>query len=238
MIAIIGILASLLLPALSKAREKGRVTTCANNLRQLGLGLAMYLDDFDGRYPGGWNDGAGEVTWDDLLSGYDGRETMTQFWREHPYIYRTSGVPMKLYECPTMLNLEGDWAPNNEHLRHYYITSYEPGSSLKVGISGVDSVADGYSRKVEQIVRATTTPVLVELRIDGKYMGRTNGSATTPHRFHEKSNMHDGHNSNILYVDGHTSFTPLLENFQRTDSDDFRDPTGWNFNWSRWDAGR
>ncbi|HAR64601.1 MAG TPA: hypothetical protein DCR55_00070 [Lentisphaeria bacterium] len=73
-IAISGILAALLLPVLAKAREKGRVTTCANNMRQLGLGIAMYLDDFDGRSPANWNDGAHQITWDDLLSGYDRRE--------------------------------------------------------------------------------------------------------------------------------------------------------------------
>ncbi len=44
-IAIIGILAALLLPALARAKEKGKLATCVNNLRQVGLAIRLYADD-------------------------------------------------------------------------------------------------------------------------------------------------------------------------------------------------
>ncbi len=50
MIAIIGILAGLLLPALSRAKESGRRISCANNLRQLDVSQHLYLDDNQGRF--------------------------------------------------------------------------------------------------------------------------------------------------------------------------------------------
>src|SRR2546430_1373676 len=50
-IAIIAILASMLLPALSSAKEAGKRISCINNLRQLGLSLHMYADDNDGFFP-------------------------------------------------------------------------------------------------------------------------------------------------------------------------------------------
>ncbi len=46
-IAIIAILAAILFPVFAQAREKARQTTCLSNLRQLGVGLTMYMQDHD-----------------------------------------------------------------------------------------------------------------------------------------------------------------------------------------------
>ena len=50
-IAIIGVLAAMLFPALGKASSKARQIKCSSNLRQIGLGISMYGDDFEGRLP-------------------------------------------------------------------------------------------------------------------------------------------------------------------------------------------
>jgi prepilin-type N-terminal cleavage/methylation domain-containing protein/prepilin-type processing-associated H-X9-DG protein len=58
-VAIIAILAAMLLPALSQARERARQSVCLNNMKQLGLATLMYAEDWDGwvgTWPGfnGW----------------------------------------------------------------------------------------------------------------------------------------------------------------------------------------
>jgi prepilin-type N-terminal cleavage/methylation domain-containing protein len=60
-IGIIAILAGLLLPALARAREKGRSAACLNNLKQIGLGVQLYADDNNSFPPGRI---AGVTQWD------------------------------------------------------------------------------------------------------------------------------------------------------------------------------
>lgn len=52
-VAIISLLAALLLPALREAREKATTMACLSQMRQLGVGFALYLGDGDGRFPWG-----------------------------------------------------------------------------------------------------------------------------------------------------------------------------------------
>ncbi len=59
-IAIIAILAAILFPVFARAREKARQTSCLSNLKQIGLGVMMYCEDYDEMYPqthpGSWSD--------------------------------------------------------------------------------------------------------------------------------------------------------------------------------------
>ena len=50
-IAIIAILAAILFPVFAQAREKARQTSCLNNVKQLGLAMMQYVQDYDETFP-------------------------------------------------------------------------------------------------------------------------------------------------------------------------------------------
>src|ERR1700704_2940490 len=52
-IAIIAILAAILFPVFAQAREKARQASCTSNLKQAGLAMMMYIQDYDEQYPSG-----------------------------------------------------------------------------------------------------------------------------------------------------------------------------------------
>ncbi len=66
-IAIIAILASMLLPALSRAKEKALQVQCLSNLKQLNLALLLYADDHDGIFPGAASKGSYEPMKEDWI---------------------------------------------------------------------------------------------------------------------------------------------------------------------------
>ena len=104
-IAIIAILASLLLPALAKAKEKAREQSCLVNTRQLMLAWMMYPDDYDGKMVS--NHGIGETlakrqNWvNNVMDHFLSKDnTNILFIKEallSPYTSKSSGI----YKCPS-----------------------------------------------------------------------------------------------------------------------------------------
>lgn len=68
-IAIIAILAAILFPVFARARENARRSSCQSNLKQIGLGIAQYTQDYDEKYPP-LRGGSPSVIWNERLEPY------------------------------------------------------------------------------------------------------------------------------------------------------------------------
>jgi len=85
-IAIIAILAAILFPVFARAREKARQTSCLSNLKQLVLGVHMYVQDYDEKFPTYfWGEGANGIP-----------NSCTWWGGIYPYVKN-----LQLYECPS-----------------------------------------------------------------------------------------------------------------------------------------
>ncbi|MCC7494190.1 MAG: DUF1559 domain-containing protein [Fimbriimonadaceae bacterium] len=72
-IAIIAILAAILFPVFAKAREKARQSSCSSNLKQLGIAVMQYVQDYDEMYPRTWYGPAaypGSQNWNTVIAPY------------------------------------------------------------------------------------------------------------------------------------------------------------------------
>jgi prepilin-type N-terminal cleavage/methylation domain-containing protein/prepilin-type processing-associated H-X9-DG protein len=92
-IAIIAILAAILFPVFAQAREKARAATCLSNLKQLGLGMMMYAQDYDENYP--LNNRAYPLAYNDsggVTGDYHG------VWAKHIHPYTKN---VQVIDCPS-----------------------------------------------------------------------------------------------------------------------------------------
>jgi prepilin-type N-terminal cleavage/methylation domain-containing protein len=198
-IAIIAVLASLLLPALSKAKEKGKGIVCVNNVKQLTLGWQLYADDNNTRYVN--NHGIeqtriGQQNWVNNVQDWGNapdntNKTLITEAKLGPYVNRN----VTIYKCPSDMSL----ADNGPRLRSVSM-------NCLVGDPGV--LTNQFNPGYRQFFRSAdlVAPSQVFLFVDehpdtlndGFFMNRFNEYkwGNLPGSFHNGS-------ASLSYTDGH-----------------------------------
>jgi prepilin-type N-terminal cleavage/methylation domain-containing protein len=147
-IAIIAILASMLLPALAKAKAKATQVNCLSNLKQLNLALILYADDHDSIFPGAASRGSYEPMKEDWIFFNVNRAVANREFFNNPknsaiapYI---GSFTTNLFRCPAdkdVIQRAMDFArrptAGNPYLYSYSLTSYVDGSVNNRGISSI-----------------------------------------------------------------------------------------------------
>lgn len=139
-IAIIAILAAMLLPALSRAKERASRTSCVNSMRQIGIGVLMYAADSNDFLPVcGWPEGQNPWQTYSAARVVPGTMTITRGYMGLGVLFRNNLIPEpKVFYCPSLKNTDStrDYG--------YYSTPPNRWPSTPPS-SGDDQVRTGYN---------------------------------------------------------------------------------------------
>lgn len=114
-IAIIAILAAILFPVFAQARDKARQVSCLSNNRQMGIGLMMYVQDYDETYPGNLQGEANQ--WNPDVSSSGARKPFDM--QIMPYIKNT-----QIFFCPS--DSLGYRVPATSSSLHFWDETFRP----------------------------------------------------------------------------------------------------------------
>ncbi len=135
-IAIIAILAAILFPVFARAREKARQASCSSNMKQLGLAMLMYAQDYDGRLRASYN-AAGP-----LVTPRQGEGSWQALSYYYPYINNT-----QIYVCPSVGSQlsygQVVWNPTSGAMANNGATSIDRiGDAAPNGVAGTIIIAE------------------------------------------------------------------------------------------------
>ena len=184
-IAIIAILAAILFPVFAKAREKARQTQCLNNLKQLGLAFAQYVQDYDEMFPlNGYGVAAGAGT------TYNG---VTELWFHTLYPYMAN---WEILNCPSTRTWRAATAfqggkPNYNSATPYGWPAWHVGTTQFTLLSGVE-------------LARITDPVNTVSAGDARGYYRFTGQRDFYNEVDIDARHNDG--ANFIFVDGHAKW--------------------------------
>jgi prepilin-type processing-associated H-X9-DG protein len=122
-IAIIGVLIAILLPAVNAARESGRRSACANNMRQLGLGVSNFISTHGG-FPASSKDAVGKSStscnWIVALFPYiEQQERWDYCWNNGSFRAAQASPQIKTFLCPSDQRSNAQTLSANTHRSNY-----------------------------------------------------------------------------------------------------------------------
>jgi prepilin-type N-terminal cleavage/methylation domain-containing protein/prepilin-type processing-associated H-X9-DG protein len=148
-IAIIAILASLLLPALARAKQKAQQAICINNLKQLGLGMHMYLGDNDATYPGVASRHY-QFQAEDWIYWRDTNLFPASVWEKSPILTAVPGMQKPSMRCP----MDKSDTDRTTHV-------FNDGSGIypfSYSLTGYALDSDGKNIGMSSVIDTVTTP--------------------------------------------------------------------------------
>ncbi|MCF6175466.1 MAG: type II secretion system GspH family protein [Victivallaceae bacterium] len=202
-IAIIAILASMLLPALNAAREKAKSIACASNLKQLGLALKMYADDYSERYPiYKWNPSTGSVSSGYPIADYH-RELAKQKYLPHQSTSAAAGSSAyacnKMFICPTNMVKIAVSSSTPYNVQRYGTYVYN-GVMINWHIAGSNAEKVKYCPSANKIKKASRAACLADGNSGSNFLSR-------PTIYYGHGIDNPAGRVNVLYWDGHVGST-------------------------------